>query len=76
MVNSSFRRHGLHLLRGEGVRARFDAAFVLIEEAQVIVDEADQPDLVVHLAGPNDLESRMPQTAPSRRTPPRRSSGP
>ena len=33
MVNTLFRRHGLHLLRGEGIGAGFDAALILIEVA-------------------------------------------
>ena len=33
MVNTLFRRHGLHLLRGEGIGAGFNAALILVEEA-------------------------------------------
>jgi hypothetical protein len=55
MVNTLFRRHGLHILRGEGIRAGFDAALILIEVGATILEEADQPDLVVDLADPSDL---------------------
>jgi hypothetical protein len=33
MVNTLYRRHGLHRLRGEGIGAGFDAALILIKEA-------------------------------------------
>ena len=33
MVYGLFRRHGLHLLRGEGIGCGFDAHFIPIEEA-------------------------------------------
>ena len=36
MVNTLFRRHGLHLLRGEGIGAWFDAALVLVAIARLL----------------------------------------
>src|SRR5690625_3629312 len=55
MVYGSFRRHGLHLLRGEGIGSWFDAVLVSVEESQIIIKEADLPDLVVDLSQAEDL---------------------
>ena len=58
-----YRGHGLHRIperwctpfRGEWVRGRLDAVIFSVEESQVIVEEADQPDLVIDLAEADDL---------------------
>ncbi len=55
MGNGLFRRHGLHLLRNEGIGCGFDPHFIPIKEAWIIVEEADQPDLVIDLANADDL---------------------
>ena len=57
MVYTLFRRHGSHILRGEGIGSGFDPALVLIEEAEIEVEERDQPDVVVDLADSHELAS-------------------
>jgi len=50
-----FRSHGQHFVRCERIGAGFDPAPFIIEVSQIVVQEADQPDLVVDLANAHGL---------------------
>ena len=55
MGNGLFQRHGKHFSTA-GIRGTLDAICLVIEKPQVVVHEANQPDLATRggLAGRND----------------------
>ena len=55
MVYTLYRAHGLHVVRVERIGAGFHPAPLIIKVSQVIVQEADQPDLVVDLSDAHGL---------------------
>jgi hypothetical protein len=57
MVFGLYRRHGLQFFRYEGVRRGFDACFLMVEEAEIIIQERNEPDLVLDFLDADDLSS-------------------
>ena len=65
MVYTFYRTHSLHFVRNERIGAGFHPALFFIKVAQVIVQEADLPDLVIHFTNAHPYRSNLAPTSPS-----------